>query len=427
MNLFWLAYHHFRSQTLMALHEIKNFLKFVFRGNITGSTWKIPAAGVTSGTSLIGKARENILRFYLETSDFHGLKSLFRHGLSANAEINGNPLLVWAIEKRDAALAGFLIERGACVDACDIQNQPVLLKACRSAKVAADSSFDPIKMVSTLLKNGAEVNAADRNGDSAALSALNDRNLPLFRLLIESGADVNQKGKCESLLAAAVRMQLPDAARLLLENGAEITRDSDGRPLLHLAVLMNDPETVKLLLQHGADVKERNDLGETPFLLNAGGYCSESIAEALLKAGSDINERTFDGSGVLHIGLYDFDVEKDSGWFDFLLKHGADIKMKDNEGVTPFEFATRLRKIQLMDFLLSRGADPNGDDKDSMPPLMNAVLNNQPAVAEILLKYHADPTVRCGNKSPLEFVLKHGSIEMKKLFEPFAASLHRKN
>lgn len=424
MNPFWLAYHHFRSQTLMALHEMKNFLKFVFHGNMVGSNWKIPATEVNSGTSLIGKIQENILRFYLETSDVIGLKSLLRHGISVNTEINGNSLLVWAIEKQDSALASFLIELGAHVDARDMQNQPVLLKACRRTETAADSSFDSIKMAAILLKNGAEANVTDRNGDPAALAALAGRNMPLFRLLIESGADVNQKGKCESLLAAAVRMQLSEAVQLLLEQGAEITPDSDGRPLLHLAVLMNSPEIVKLLLQHGADVKERNELGETPFLLNAGGYCSESIAEALLDAGADVNERTPDGSGVFHTGLYEFDAEKDARWFDFLLSHGADIKMKDNEGITPFEFAMQLEKLPLMDFLLSRGTDPNGDDKDAMSPLMKAVLKNRLSTAELLLKHHADPTVRCGNKSPLEYVAKHGSKEMKKLFEPFSASLH---
>jgi hypothetical protein len=82
MNPFWLAYHHFRSQTLMALHEMKNFLKFVFHGNMADSTSKIPATKDNSGASLIGKAQENILRFYLETSDIPGLKSLFRHGVS---------------------------------------------------------------------------------------------------------------------------------------------------------------------------------------------------------------------------------------------------------------------------------------------------------------------------------------------------------
>lgn len=424
MNPFWLAYHHFRSQTLMALREMKNFLKFVFHGNMAGSTSKIPATKDNSGASLIGKAQENILRFYLETSDIPGLKSLLRHGVSANTEINGNPLLVWAIEKQDSTLACFLIENGANVDARDLQNQPVLLKVCRITETAASSSFDRTRMTTILLKNGADVNMTDRNGEPAALVALNAGNLPLFRLLVESGADVNQSGKCESLLAAAVRMQQPEAVQLLLEQGAEITRDSDDRPLLHLAVLMNNPEIVKLLLQHGADVKERNDLGETPFLLNAGGYCSESIAEALLDAGADVNERTRDGSGVFHTGLYDFDAEKDARWFDFLLSRGADIKMKDNEGMTPFEFAMQLEKLPLMDFLLSRGVDPNGDDKDAMSPLMKAVLKNRLSTAELLLKHHADPTLRCGNKSPLEYVSKNGSIEMKQLFEPFSDSLH---
>ncbi len=421
VNLFWLAYHHFRSQTLMALREMKNFLRFAFHGNVAG-TWKIPVTEIKSGTSLIRRAQENVLRFYLETSDIPGFKSLFCHGVSANSEVGGNTLLVWAIDKQDSSLAGFLIESGAFVDARDGHNKPVLIKAVGRTVNVTDSQSGRVEMVTLLLKNGAEVDVTDQHGDTAAMIALNDRNMPLFRLLVESGAHVNHKGKCESLLAAAVRMQLPEAVQLLLEHGAEITRDSEGRPLLHLAVLMNNPEIVNLLLEHGADVKERNESGETPFILNAGGHCSESIAEALLKAGANIDERASDGSGVLHIGLYDFDVEKDSRWFDFLLKHGADIKMKDNEGMTPFEFAMQLEKLPLMDFFLSRGVDPNGDDKEAMSPLMKAVLKNQLSIAELLLKHHADPTLRCGNKSPLEYVLKHGSSEMKQLFKPFSVS-----
>ena len=398
------------------------FLEFVFLGKKPCGCWKIQVTGKSLWPWLIESLQENILRYYLETSDFEGLKSLFCHGLSVNTEICGNTLLWWAVEKQDSSLVLFFLENGAYLDSMNAQSPSILLKVFEKAKGIQDAASEGFKMVKMLLEKGAEVNVADRCGDSAAMIALNSMNMPLFCLLIEHGADVNRGGKVESLLAAAVRMQLPEAVRLLLAQGAEMTTDSDGRPLLHTAILMNNPEIVELLLEHGADVKERDDNGETPFLLNAGGYCNEAIATALLKFGADINERTSDGGGVLHIGLYSFEAEKDSQWFDFLLNHGADLEMEDNEGITPFAFAMQFEKLSLMDYLLSRGVDPDGINQKTMPPLMVTVLRNQPQSARLLLKYHADPTIRCGAESPLEYVSKRGSAEMKQVFEPFLGS-----
>lgn len=107
---------------------------------------------------------------------------------------------------------------------------------------------------------------------------------------------------------------------------------------------------------------------------------------------------------------------------NFLVGHGADLEMEDGEGMTPFDFALQLEKLELMDYLLSRGVDPNGGGRKSMAPLMVAVLKNQPQSAGLLLQYHAVPANRCGAESPLEYVTRRGSAEMKKVFALFLPS-----
>lgn len=415
---FWLVYHHFRSQTLRAFLEIRMFLGFTLFGRKPGISWKIPLSDKWLCPWQIQSWQEYILCFYLETSDFNGLKSMFSHEISLSTEISGKSLLLWSVEMQNPAMTLFLIESGADPESRNSQGWPVLVDALEKAWHETGSSrcFEVVKV---LLENGAEANLVDRQGDPAALTALKMRNLPLFRLLVEHGADVNPRDGTKSMLAAAVRMEFTEVIRFLFERGAEMTRDSSGQPLLHSAILANNQEIVELLLAHGADSEERDENGETPFLLNAGSHCSEGIAEALLKSGADINERLPDGNGVLHIGLYDFDEERDSRWLAFLLDHGADIEMQDDEGVTPFEFALQLEKLPLMDFLLSHGVNPNGPGGDVMPPLMKTVIKNQPQSAELLLKHHANPTIRCGRESPLEYVIKRGSPEMKQIFRPF--------
>lgn len=415
VSIFWLVYHHFRSQTLRAFLELSFFLGFTFLGKVPCRSWKIPVTDKWVCPWQFKSWQENILCFYMETSDFNGLKSLFSHDIPVSTEILGKSLLLWSVEIQNPSLASFLLETGADPDSRDAQGWPVLIEALEKAGREPDSS-DSFEVVKILLESGAETNVVDRLGEPAALSALNRKNLPLFHLLVEYGVDINQSGKNESLLAAAVRMGLTDIVRLLFELGAEMTQDSDGHSLLHTAILANNQEIVELLLKHGADAKERNSYGETPFLLNATGYCSEGIAEALLKSGADINERLPDGNGVLHIDLYGFDIEKDSRWFDFLLDHGADIEMEDNEGTTPFDFALQQENLPLMDYLLSHGVDPNGTRRKTMPPLMKTVLRNRPLSAKLLLKYHADPTIRCGKESPQEYVAKRGTAEMKQVF-----------
>lgn len=350
------------------------------------SPWKIPETPRTPNQSLIERWRETVLRYYLETSDVDGLKSLFSHGVSVHTEIAGQVLLAWAIEKSDSRLALFLLANGANPDSQDRYAQPVLFTAIRKAGAApAEGSVDLpdfLVVAEALLDRGADINQVNTSGHSPVYAACHENHLPLLKLLIESGADVNRGDAEKSPLALAVMESHLEIARYLLAHGATMTKYSDGEPLLSMAIEVEDPSMVELLLEYGADPQEPDPYGGTPFFRNAVHARHEGITDALLRAGADINARDSDGDGVLHIGIYNFDMEEDARWFDFLLKRGADIEMKNAFGQTPLEHSRTLKNKAATEYFLSRGADPKGSRPKRPSPSEYSVPRDKSAGVE---------------------------------------------
>ena len=69
-----------------------------------------------------------------------------------------------------------------------------------------------------------------------------------------------------------------------------------------------------------------------------------------------------------------------------LLKSGADVNAKNNEGVTPLMVASGTGNKTILDILLSAGADVNATSNDGVTALMLAIYTNKISSAETLLK-----------------------------------------
>lgn len=87
------------------------------------------------------------------------------------------------------------------------------------------------------------------------------------RLLIESGADVNQIAhnamKVRPLHSAAAARQ-PELSKLLIARGADVNATQQaGFTALHEAAATGQMELARLLLAHGAQINARSDAGKT--------------------------------------------------------------------------------------------------------------------------------------------------------------------
>ncbi len=136
-----------------------------------------------------------------------------------------------------------------------------------------------------LIDNGAHINATNRCGLTPLLYTLALGKLPLkhqtamIRLLLEKGADPNQKGSVVNWNEAGPPLSNYFDAKRRYSHGLETFsalhpyRDhhptSAVQPLgwttpLHIGILISD-EITQMLLDHGADINLQNQRGSTPF------------------------------------------------------------------------------------------------------------------------------------------------------------------
>jgi ankyrin repeat protein len=126
-----------------------------------------------------------------------------------------NALLFAAPPSGDARDMGFLIDRGASVNAKDTNGRTALL-------LAAASDVVPLSVVSTLIQRGADVNAADANGQTALTLAAQRGNLQVVDLLLKHGANPQP-----AAIAPAVTHGSPSSPRAAVERALPALQRSD--------------------------------------------------------------------------------------------------------------------------------------------------------------------------------------------------------
>jgi len=73
-----------------------------------------------------------------------------------------------------------------------------------------------------------------------------------------------------------------------------------------------------------------------------------------------------------------------------LIKRGADVDAKDNDGDTPLHLATERNFIEIAKLLIERGADVNAKNSWGETPLHMASYHNRIEIAKLLLDAGAD-------------------------------------
>ena len=100
----------------------------------------------------------------------------------------GITLLHILSELNESKLMQYLVDKIENIDPCDSMGQTPLHKAC------AASSFKTAKL---LVRNGANVNAITKSGDSplTILSTQKSQDVKLFKMLLDLNANKNQENK----------------------------------------------------------------------------------------------------------------------------------------------------------------------------------------------------------------------------------------
>jgi ankyrin repeat domain-containing protein 50 len=267
-----------------------------------------------------------------------------------------------------------------------------------------------------LIESGADVN--EKGGyQGNALSAVSsrttsntaeDQRMATALLLLDSGANIEARNDW-----GATPLHEPaftgDIAltRLLLDRGANIEAKSNwGGTALHGAAVNGYKEVAQLLLERGADVEAKTgEYGQTALCV-AAMTGNIVMVQLFLERGSNIEARDNNGQAALHLVA----IGGDSDVMQLLLEKGADFTAKDNSGRTPLHLAIAHGRSSVMQLLLEKGADFSAKDKKGWTALHYATLNDNTAfkdrkeVVQLLLEKGADVTAKdYGRRTALHY------------------------
>ena len=278
-----------------------------------------------------------------------------------------------------------------------------------------------LDMVDLLIRGGANVKAANLEGATVLSLACINGSASVIERLLKAGADPNERGPHgETPLMMAARTGTVDAIRVLIGSGADVNAKETlrGTTALHWAAAQQHPSAVKLLVDRGADVSARSNpapLGRTAYLAptvrqRAAQVGVEAAATARGGAGRGRGEGAGggrgrsgrDGGAGTQPAQQDFD---NSEFF-------APRQNADGGGLTALVFAARQGDLDTARILLAARADVNQVTQYGWTPLLTATQNRNYALASYLLDHGANPNLaNKGGWTPLYLATDNRNIE----------------
>lgn len=172
-------------------------------------------------------------------------------------------------------------------------------------------------------------------------------------------------------------------------------------------------------IEKGADVHLIDEKGYSPLHWAVGDNLLE-LCKVLLEMGVDVNITSEDGYSrtplLIATAMGSFESVK------FLLDSGANIELKDSEGIDALHRAVMNNKPNILELLLKAGANANGGFPDSNgyykenTLLHIAAIENYPEIANVLIQYNADIEAKNKTgKTPFHIASENNSIDVAKI------------
>ena len=284
-----------------------------------------------------------------------------------------------------------LLECGEHVDSLS----PDLMEGLRETPLMLAARYNEVDVVEFLIERGASLEAQDIEYLSPIHHAVKGGKISNVLRLIELGAKVSKENlEYTSPVHLAAECGHTDIVRLLLEHGADATKSVaySGTTPIMLAAENGHLETLKLLLINGCDLDKADESGQLCFHCAAEGDHFD-VVKFILESGGNVLAKTGSGQTVLHLATRRDLVQ-------FLFEKGADVHARDCYGRTPLHAASGKGQTDTVKYLLGQGANVDSRDDSGCSALCEALQGRHAATAKVLidsgcdLKLSTDPKRR---------------------------------
>ena len=324
-------------------------------------------------TDRIFDATDGNLGTILHAAAYYGKFDMVKYLVNSGMEQRPNGTMKWTPlhavlnlqvdhkvkEDQATRIAMFLIYRGANINARDKHGFTIITHA-----VSLENEF----LVQTLIDFGAKFKESGFH--EAIFASIKNESTNMFEILMRNGLDVNKRYEVGSrhfkLLHYATEVANLNVIKLLIENGANINEKDDLQTPLHISLIYKRREITKFLIRNGASINLKvkiNNETVTPLHL-AILYSWQDIIEHLVTNGADINALDWCNDSPLHYAVQTNNEEA----VKLLLKNAADLSIKNANNQTALDVAKDKKYQQILEILAKKIIETKEAENGNNPP-----------------------------------------------------------